>query len=97
MQAQLQWPTGLALSALDGSLHFIDDRLVLKLTSDLKVRLVAGTPLHCHSSADQKSDEDKQVIDYLSCLIIKKLYLVFLVLTRKWVRIELTNLKLLFN
>ncbi|XP_073995971.1 teneurin-a transmembrane protein isoform X3 [Rhodnius prolixus] len=59
-QAQLQWPTGLALSALDGSLHFIDDRLVLKLTSDLKVRLVAGTPLHCHSSADQKSDEDKQ-------------------------------------
>ncbi|XP_058794630.1 teneurin-a isoform X3 [Phymastichus coffea] len=46
-QAQLQWPTGLSLSPLDGSLHFIDDRLVLKLTSDLKVRVVAGTPLHC--------------------------------------------------
>ncbi|XP_051159641.1 teneurin-a isoform X4 [Leptopilina boulardi] len=46
-QAQLQWPTGLTLSPLDGSLHFIDDRLVLKLTSDLKVRVVAGTPLHC--------------------------------------------------
>ncbi|BES99420.1 EGF-like domain [Nesidiocoris tenuis] len=59
-QAQLQWPTGLALSALDGSLHFIDDRLVLKLTSDLKVRLVAGTPLHCHSGSDQNKEEVKQ-------------------------------------
>ncbi|XP_065724228.2 teneurin-a isoform X2 [Drosophila suzukii] len=46
-QAQLQWPTGLALSPLDGSLHFIDDRLVLRLTSDMKIRVVAGTPLHC--------------------------------------------------
>ncbi|XP_016839726.1 teneurin-a isoform X5 [Nasonia vitripennis] len=51
-QAQLQWPTGLTLSPLDGALHFIDDRLVLKLTSDLKVRVVAGTPLHCTSSAN---------------------------------------------
>ncbi|KAJ8966139.1 hypothetical protein NQ314_003718 [Rhamnusium bicolor] len=47
-QAQLQWPTGLALSPLDGSLHFIDDRLVLKLTADMKIKVVAGTPLHCH-------------------------------------------------
>ncbi|XP_046486280.1 teneurin-a isoform X2 [Neodiprion pinetum] len=54
-QAQLQWPTGLTLSPLDGSLHFIDDRLVLKLTSDLKVRVVAGTPLHCTSNANINS------------------------------------------
>ncbi|XP_044748405.1 teneurin-a isoform X3 [Coccinella septempunctata] len=47
-QTQLQWPTGLALSPLDGSLHFFDDRLVLKLTADMKVKVVAGTPLHCH-------------------------------------------------
>ncbi|XP_046395629.1 teneurin-a isoform X3 [Ischnura elegans] len=46
-QAQLQWPTALALSPLDGSLHFVDDRLVLKLTGDMKVVVVAGTPLHC--------------------------------------------------
>ncbi|KAK0097057.1 hypothetical protein PV326_003445 [Microctonus aethiopoides] len=51
-QAQLQWPTGLTLSPLDGTLHFIDDRLVLKLTSDLKVRVIAGTPLHCTSNAN---------------------------------------------
>ncbi|KAH8289150.1 hypothetical protein KR054_001033 [Drosophila jambulina] len=50
-QAQLQWPTGLALSPLDGSLHFIDDRLVLRLTSDMKIRVVAGTPLHCSNGA----------------------------------------------
>lgn len=43
----MQWPTGLALSPLDGALHFIDDRLVLKLTADMKVKVVAGTPLHC--------------------------------------------------
>lgn len=47
-QAQLQWPTGLALSPLDGSLHLIDDRLVLKLTADMKIKVVAGIPLHCH-------------------------------------------------
>lgn len=55
-QAQLQWPTGLALSPLDGALHFIDDRLILKLTADMKVQLVAGTPLHCYASADSKND-----------------------------------------
>ncbi|KAL1116307.1 hypothetical protein AAG570_005802 [Ranatra chinensis] len=59
-QAQLQWPTGLSLSALDGSLHFIDDRMVLKLTSDLKVRLVAGTPLHCHSNSNQSGEDNAQ-------------------------------------
>ncbi|KAG8307286.1 hypothetical protein J6590_024932 [Homalodisca vitripennis] len=53
-QAQLQWPTGLSLSPLDGSLHFIDDRLVLKLTADMKVKVVAGTPLHCHTHKEDK-------------------------------------------
>lgn len=48
-QAQLQWPTGLSLSPLDGSLHFIDDRLVLKLTADMKIKVVVGTPLHCRA------------------------------------------------
>lgn len=51
-QAQLQWPTGLTLSPLDGSLHFIDDRLVLKLTADMKIKVVAGTPLHCNTMAN---------------------------------------------
>ncbi|BFG03072.1 teneurin-a [Drosophila madeirensis] len=61
-QAQLQWPTGLALSPLDGSLHFIDDRLVLRLTSDMKIRVVAGTPLHCNNNG-QDSRLNKTAID----------------------------------
>uniref|UniRef100_A0A1I8NSP3 Uncharacterized protein n=1 Tax=Stomoxys calcitrans TaxID=35570 RepID=A0A1I8NSP3_STOCA len=56
-QAQLQWPTGLALSPLDGSLHFIDDRLVLRLTSDMKIRVVAGTPLHCNNNGQDKTNK----------------------------------------
>uniref|UniRef100_A0A8D8XG00 Tenascin-like protein n=1 Tax=Cacopsylla melanoneura TaxID=428564 RepID=A0A8D8XG00_9HEMI len=53
--AQLQWPTGLALSPLDDTLHFIDDRVIFKLTNDLKVKIVAGIPLHCRTS-----DKDKE-------------------------------------
>ncbi|XP_023702268.1 teneurin-a isoform X2 [Cryptotermes secundus] len=59
-QAQLQWPTGLSLSPLDGSLHFIDDRLVLKLTDDLKVKVVAGTPLHCHVTTGSSNSDHSQ-------------------------------------
>lgn len=63
-QIQLQWPTGLALSPLDGSLHFIDDRLVLKLTSDMKIRVVAGSPLHCNinTSGSEKNKSSENVL-----------------------------------
>ncbi|CAO1418145.1 unnamed protein product [Diamesa hyperborea] len=57
-QVQLQWPTGLALNPLDGSLHFIDDRLVLKLTADMKIKVVAGSPLHCNKNANNETIED---------------------------------------
>ena len=71
-QAQLQWPTGLTLSPLDGSLHFIDDRLVLKLTSDLKVRVVAGTPLHCTSSANN-AELQKAIVNSTMSASAKKM------------------------
>lgn len=58
-QAQLQWPTGLSLSPLDGSLHFIDDRLVLKLTPDMKIKVVAGSPLHCRANNPPSDATDK--------------------------------------
>lgn len=61
-QAQLQWPTGLSLSPLDGSLHFIDDRLVLQLTPDMKVKVIAGTPLHCHSNLTSPDETKKKDI-----------------------------------
>lgn len=59
LQAQLQWPTGLALSPLDGAIHFIDDRLILKLTPEMKVSVVAGTPLHCHKMENKTLGENE--------------------------------------
>lgn len=53
-EAQLQWPTGVALSPLDGSLYFIDDRIILKLTVDMKIKVVAGQPSHCRIGSDGK-------------------------------------------
>ncbi|XP_022828977.1 teneurin-a isoform X4 [Spodoptera litura] len=53
-EAQLQWPTGVALSPLDGSLYFIDDRIILKLTVDMKIKVVAGQPSHCRLGNDGK-------------------------------------------
>ena len=39
---QLNWPTELAVSPLDSTLHFIDDNVVLKMTHDGRVSIVAG-------------------------------------------------------
>ncbi|EAT34453.1 AAEL013308-PA, partial [Aedes aegypti] len=61
-RAQLQWPTGLALNPLDGSLHFIDDRLVLKLTADMKIKVVAGVPLHCNSNEEHNKTNSDDVL-----------------------------------
>ena len=49
-EAQLSWPTELAISPLDSTLHIIDDDTVLQLTKDGRVRVAAGRPLHCHAS-----------------------------------------------
>lgn len=80
-QAQLQWPTGLSLSPLDGSLHFIDDRLILKLTADMKVKVVAGSPLHCHANKAREfsnitieQDEPmSKVLDIVLCEVVRML------------------------
>ncbi|XP_055602719.1 teneurin-a [Uranotaenia lowii] len=61
-RAQLQWPTGLSLNPLDGSLHFIDDRLVLKLTADMKIKVVAGVPLHCNSNEEHNKTTSENVL-----------------------------------
>ncbi|XP_073990849.1 teneurin transmembrane protein Ten-m isoform X6 [Rhodnius prolixus] len=46
-EVHLRWPTDLAINPLDNSLHIIDDHMVLKLTGDGRVRVIAGRPLHC--------------------------------------------------
>ncbi|XP_037803536.1 teneurin-a-like [Penaeus monodon] len=52
-QVELQWPTSLALSPLDGSLHILDDHVVLQVTSDGSVRAKVGSPLHCPAARDK--------------------------------------------
>jgi len=57
-EVQLNWPTELAISPLDGSLHFIDDNVVLKLTNDGRIKVVAGRPLHCPPMASRHQGDD---------------------------------------
>ena len=49
-QVQLNWPTDMTINPLDGTVHFIDDDMVLQLTKDHRIKIVAGRPLHCHPS-----------------------------------------------
>ena len=44
---QLQWPTKMALNPVDGSLYIVDDTMILKLTSDLRLLVIAGTSPIC--------------------------------------------------
>lgn len=46
-EAKLRWPTELAINPLDDSLHFIDDHMVLRLTADQRLLVVAGQPVYC--------------------------------------------------
>ena len=46
-EAVMRWPTDLAINPLDDSLHLVDDNLVMKVTTDGRMNIVAGRPLHC--------------------------------------------------
>ncbi|RWS31258.1 teneurin-m-like protein [Leptotrombidium deliense] len=48
-KVNLRWPTELAINPLDNSLHILDDHMILKLTPDKRIRIVAGRPTHCSS------------------------------------------------
>ncbi|XP_040063442.2 teneurin-m [Ixodes scapularis] len=56
-EAKLRWPTELAINPLDNSLYFIDDHMILRLTKDQRLLVVAGQPVYCKSEdgATQKS------------------------------------------
>lgn len=47
LQVRLHWPTALAIDPLDDSLHVIDDDIILKVTNDNRVIIVAGRPPTC--------------------------------------------------
>ena len=46
-EATLRWPTELAISPLDNTVHFIDDSVVMKVMLSGHLKVVAGRPLHC--------------------------------------------------
>ena len=43
----LHWPLSLAVSPVDNTLHILDNNVVLKVTEDNNVLVVAGRLLHC--------------------------------------------------
>ena len=47
IQVMLQWPLSLAINPVDDTLHILDYNVILKLTSDGRVYLVAGHLSHC--------------------------------------------------
>ncbi|XP_065204844.1 teneurin-m isoform X4 [Planococcus citri] len=55
-EVHLRWPTDLAINPLDNSLHIIDDHMILRLTADGRVKVVAGRPLHCPPTAHFDTD-----------------------------------------
>lgn len=48
--ASLRWPSEMAVHPLDNSLYFVDDGIVAKITTDGRLQMVAGRPLHCRPS-----------------------------------------------
>ncbi|XP_035389963.1 teneurin-4 isoform X2 [Electrophorus electricus] len=46
-QVRLEWPTDLIVSPLDNSLYVLDNNVVLQISENHQVRIVAGRPMHC--------------------------------------------------
>ncbi|XP_058124762.1 teneurin-m [Anopheles ziemanni] len=50
-EMHLRWPTELTINPLDDTLHIIDDHMILRMTPDGRVRVIAGRPMHCATGA----------------------------------------------
>ncbi|XP_021710866.1 teneurin-m isoform X5 [Aedes aegypti] len=57
-EMHLRWPTELTINPLDDTLHIIDDHMILRMTPDGRVRVIAGRPLHCASASPTTFDSD---------------------------------------
>ncbi|XP_052564667.1 teneurin-m isoform X3 [Culex pipiens pallens] len=57
-EMHLRWPTELTINPLDDTLHIIDDHMILRMTPDGRVRVIAGRPLHCSSASPTTFDSD---------------------------------------
>ncbi|XP_044247547.1 teneurin-1 isoform X2 [Ursus arctos] len=46
-QVRLEWPTDLAVNPMDNSLYILDNNIVLQISENRRVRIIAGRPIHC--------------------------------------------------
>lgn len=46
-QVRLEWPTDLAVNPMDNSLYVLDNNIVLQISDNKRVRIIAGRPIHC--------------------------------------------------
>ncbi|KAG8200277.1 hypothetical protein JTE90_021927 [Oedothorax gibbosus] len=64
-QVHLRWPTELAINPLDNSLHILDDHIVLRLTPDKRLKVVAGRPMQCPILPPSAEKSDVAIESYL--------------------------------
>ncbi|UYV71862.1 TENM2 [Cordylochernes scorpioides] len=64
-QVHLRWPTELTINPLDGTLHILDDHLVLKITHDRRIKIVAGKPVQCSlpKSTDKSNKATEEFLE----------------------------------
>lgn len=43
----MEWPTDLAVNPMDNSLYVLDNNIVLQISENRRVRIIAGRPIHC--------------------------------------------------
>ncbi|XP_006815600.1 teneurin-3-like [Saccoglossus kowalevskii] len=72
-EVQLEWPIDIAVNPVDGSLHVLDNNIILKLTPDKKVSIVAGKPVHCISYFNQSRSviEEFSIFDQSDALLAR--------------------------
>ncbi|KAI1299285.1 Teneurin-m [Halotydeus destructor] len=61
-ELKLRWPTELTIHPVDGSLYFLDDQMVFRLTPDHRVMVTVGSPSYCKYS--QQSNDKINGQDY---------------------------------
>lgn len=63
-QVSLEWPTDLAVSPVDNSLLVLDGSVVLRITEEGQVSVVAGRPLHCPLPVTEPTVTETQLATY---------------------------------
>ncbi|XP_063059873.1 teneurin-2 [Engraulis encrasicolus] len=46
-QVRLEWPTDLAVNPMDNSLYVLENNIILRITENHQVSIMAGRPMHC--------------------------------------------------